>query len=193
MRKTGLTLVALLADSSRRRGAGAHDTVASLSPMAARVIVKLKADSPLLRQDGFAVPERAGDAPRRRRRLGLATRAAWRVRAHAGDPRRRVTSTNSRGVSRARATSNTRPDSAGASTRPNDPLYADGVRGAARRGQWYLRARPRGGVVAGHRAAWAVTTGSPGVVVAVLDTGVRFDHRTCSRCGRRQSAAGYDM
>ena len=61
---------------------------------------------------------------------------------------------------------------------PNDPLYADGVGGNGPAvGQWYLRA-PAGVVRSSTNVepAWAITTGSPSVVVAVLDTGVRFDH-----------------
>jgi serine protease len=48
---------------------------------------------------------------------------------------------------------------------PNDPLAA---------GQWYLGAAQVSSVNA--TAAWDVTTGSKGLVIAVLDTGVRFDH-----------------
>ena len=61
---------------------------------------------------------------------------------------------------------------------PNDPLYADGVPGnGPAAGQWYLRA-PSGDVQASLNIepAWAVTTGRPDVVVAVVDTGVRYDH-----------------
>jgi serine protease len=61
---------------------------------------------------------------------------------------------------------------------PNDPLYADGVGGNGPAvGQWYLRP-PTGAVQSSINveAAWSVTTGSPSIVVAVLDTGVRFDH-----------------
>lgn len=48
---------------------------------------------------------------------------------------------------------------------PNDPLYA---------GQWYLKSTE----IAAIRAdgAWNQTTGSAGVVVAFVDTGVRYDH-----------------
>ena len=61
---------------------------------------------------------------------------------------------------------------------PNDPLYGDGVAGNGPAvGQWYLRA-PDAIVKSSIdvEPAWSVTTGDPSVVVAVLDTGVRFDH-----------------
>jgi serine protease len=61
---------------------------------------------------------------------------------------------------------------------PNDPLYPDGLPGnGPAAGQWYLRP-PAGAVQAGINVepAWDITMGSPGVVVAVLDTGIRFDH-----------------
>lgn len=65
---------------------------------------------------------------------------------------------------------------------PNDPFYADTTGSASPNphvtvGQWYLRA-PTATVPAGINAptAWALTTGSANVTVAVVDTGVRFDH-----------------
>ena len=61
---------------------------------------------------------------------------------------------------------------------PNDPLYGDGVAGNGPAvGQWYLRA-PDSVVKSSLdvETAWNVTTGDASVVVAVLDTGVRFDH-----------------
>ena len=63
-------------------------------------------------------------------------------------------------------------------TAPGDPLYAAGVPGnGPATGQWYLRA-PSGEVQSSLNVeeAWAATTGSPGLVVAVVDTGVRFEH-----------------
>lgn len=61
---------------------------------------------------------------------------------------------------------------------PNDPLYANGQAATTpTAGQWYLRA-PSGTVVSSINAegAWNTTTGSSGIVVAVLDTGVRPEH-----------------
>lgn len=61
---------------------------------------------------------------------------------------------------------------------PSDPLYGSGVGGLGpAAGQWYLR--PNSGEVKASidvEPAWAVTPGSPAIVVAVLDTGVRYDH-----------------
>ena len=48
---------------------------------------------------------------------------------------------------------------------PNDPLFS---------GQWYLQATEAASIHA--TEAWDRTTGSSNVVVAVVDTGVRFDH-----------------
>lgn len=59
---------------------------------------------------------------------------------------------------------------------PNDPLYGPSIGVSPLSGQWYLKA-PTASVTAGINAplAWDVASGA-GVVVAVLDTGVRLDH-----------------
>lgn len=59
---------------------------------------------------------------------------------------------------------------------PNDPLFGPSIGVSPLSGQWYLKA-PTLSVTAGINAplAWDVATGA-GVVVAVLDTGVRLDH-----------------
>ncbi len=61
---------------------------------------------------------------------------------------------------------------------PNDPYFAAGqTQTTPVVGQWYLRA-PDATVVSAIDAvgAWSLPPGSSGVTVAVLDTGVRFDH-----------------
>jgi serine protease len=63
-------------------------------------------------------------------------------------------------------------------TAPNDTLYGDNLSGVTpTAGQWYLRATS--GTVQSSinvEPAWGVTLGSTSVVVAVLDTGIRYDH-----------------
>ncbi len=82
---------------------------------------------------------------------------------------------------------------------PNDSFYAtravSGGAGGPAAGQWYLRA-PAGEVRSSLdvETAWNLTTGSPNIVVAVLDTGIRFDHpdlKTVAAGGNL--LAGYDM
>ena len=61
---------------------------------------------------------------------------------------------------------------------PNDPLFAAGQQGVTPAvGQWYLRA-PDATLVSAINAlgAWSLSTGSRQVTVAVLDTGVVYDH-----------------
>ncbi|MCW5635038.1 MAG: S8 family serine peptidase [Rubrivivax sp.] len=80
---------------------------------------------------------------------------------------------------------------------PNDPLYAFGSRqpNGPDAGQWYLRP-PDGTFVsaANVQGAWARGFGSASVVVAVLDTGVRFEHPDLGRVATGgKLLPGYDF
>jgi serine protease len=81
-------------------------------------------------------------------------------------------------------------------TAPSDPLYAAGAPGTGpASGQWYLRA-PDGVAKSSLdvETAWSVTTGSPSVIVAVLDTGVRYEHPDLLAVGAGGNLLpGYDM
>jgi len=86
---------------------------------------------------------------------------------------------------------------------PNDPLFEPTPAASpAANGQWYLNtpsATPI--VVEGNStvdlaatdavSAWNVTTGSTGIVVADVDTGVRFDHPDLLRAGPATLGAAY--
>ena len=79
---------------------------------------------------------------------------------------------------------------------PNDSLYLTGpLSNGPASGQWYLR--PNAGAVKSSidvEPAWAITTGSPAVVVAVLDSGIRFDHADLQRTSVGGNLLpGYDM
>src|SRR5882672_4838425 len=61
---------------------------------------------------------------------------------------------------------------------PNDPLYT---------GQWYLQARADAPAAVDAEHAWDTTKGRTGVVIAVLDTGVLYNHpdlRRAAACCR---------
>ena len=69
-----------------------------------------------------------------------------------------------------------------AQSAPDDALFG---------GQWYLQSAQPAAVDA--LDAWALTTGSNGLVVAELDTGVRFDHPDLRNATANRLLPGYDM
>ncbi len=76
---------------------------------------------------------------------------------------------------------------------PNDQYFGPN---AADVGQWYLQTPTAGGDASAIDAvsAWAIATGSPGVVIADIDTGVRFDHPDLLRAGfGGRLLPGYDF
>jgi serine protease len=65
---------------------------------------------------------------------------------------------------------------------PDDPLFG---------GQWYLQNSEPAAIDA--VSAWDVSTGSPGLVIADLDSGVRFDHPDLRAASANRLLPGYDM
>jgi len=169
----------------------------------ARVIVTFKADSAIARQQVLGSASRAETAAQRSieragvlgKRIGLALRGGANI-----SDRTQVVLASGIGSAQlaARLAADSDVESVAIDVRrhrfsaPNDPLYPAGqpVDPGPVVGQWYLRA-PAGDVKSAIDAetAWAVTTGNPNVIVAVLDTGVRFDHADL----KTKLLPGYDM
>jgi serine protease len=181
MRKTLTSLSVLLAALFTP---AAPTSVAQTEPMqAARVIVKYKADAVLLRKRALAVHDqhaRQAQTLGERHGLALRTGAGLHERAQVVFASGMTSQQLADKLALDSEVEYAVPDGRKRATvAPNDPLYtptAVGTQGPAS-GQWYLR--PNVGDVKSSidvEPAWAVTNGSASIVVAVLDSGVRFDH-----------------
>ncbi len=179
-----------------------HAATAPTTPSTAqaRVIVKFKVDSPLLRKQVLsAADQHMSQAQTLGQRTGLALRSG----AGVADRTQVMFAVGITSVElAARLAQEGDVEYAVVDQRrhrfaaPNDPLYAAGLGGSGPAvGQWYLRA-PLGEVKSSLdvETAWAISTGSSAVVVAVLDSGVRFDHADLQRVGAGGNLLpGYDM
>ncbi len=181
---------------------------ATTATATARVIVKFRSDSPLLRKQALSASGRQTlQAAALGQRIGIALDAGRGLtdRSHVVVGR----GLSSRQLA-ARIAAERDVEYAVADERkhivevPNDPLYAAGPAvgsnsGGPAVGQWYLKP-PGAAGDAGNTApaainaqqAWDITRGSASVVVAVLDTGVRFDHPDLPQLGGNM-LPGYDM
>lgn len=200
-----LALSTLLATPLVSQGALA----ASDLPGTARVIVKLRADSDLATvSQRQAAQGLAADEPRPMRRLGQRAGLALTDGRQVA-PRMHVAMANGMTARDLAARLATRSDveyavvdgwrRPGSVAEPTDPLFAASATAALPAGQWYLRApTPTLKAAINAQAAWSTlgaraglnAVGSNSVVVAVLDTGVRFDHPDLSS---KLISPGYSM
>jgi serine protease len=165
--------------------APASGRAAPAAVKSARVIVKFKGEGPLMREGALAA--RTGELPRVQHAARLSQRFGMALSdGNAVAPRTQVL--HAKGISSTELVARLQldPDVEVAevdvrvkrAAAPNDPLYGPqggGVTPAV--GQWYLRTTASGAVSSiNAEQAWDLTPGSPAIVVAVLDTGVRGDH-----------------
>src|SRR5690242_18191018 len=165
----------------------------------ARVIVKLKADSPLVSKVGTpGATSRPAHAKALGQRLGLTMEDGAPLA-----PRTQVVTALGLGSEALAQRLSREPDVEYAVpdqrrhllTAPNDPLYATGGPMGPAVGQWYLRA-PTDTIASSINieTAWSVTQGNPAIVVADIDTGVRYDHPDLLAAGSGgKLLPGYNM
>ncbi len=171
---------------------------AAVTP-SARVIVKYKVDAVLLRKRALSVSDQhAVQAQTLGQRHGIALRSGAGLHERAqlvfasGMSSEQLAAALAQDSEVEYAVPDRRKRK---SVAPNDPLYTTVPGNGPASGQWYLR--PNAGEVQSSidvEPAWNITSGSSSIVVAVLDTGVRFDHpdlKTVASGGNL--LPGYDM
>lgn len=171
---------------------------ADASAAEARVIVKFKPESPLLRMQALSIVQGRSDrADALGKRIGLPMQAGREMAE-------RMMVVKASGLSSRqlaeRLVQQTDVEYAVPDRRrqlmatPNDPLFVQGGANGPVVGQWYLRTPAEVPAAINATAAWDITKGRSDVVVAVLDTGVRFDHPDLLRAAAGGKLLdGYDM
>ena len=177
----GLVLLAELAVApawSAERGPLRRAPLVQPAEAEARVIVKFKADSTMMRALAASRADRPRQAGALASRLGLTMRDGHALGAHTqvlmakgiGSRELAARLMAQSDVEFAEVDQRVRAFAA-----PNDPRYLTAPSPAA--GQWYLRPpNPTFVSSVNAEAAWAITNGNDTLAVAVLDTGVRFEH-----------------
>jgi len=183
-------------------------TAAPAASSTARVIVKFRADSTLLRKQALsAAGQNELQASALGRRIGLALESGRGLteRSHVVLGRGLTSRQLAARIAAESDVEYAVPDERKhiVAMPPNDPFYATGpavgpTSGGPAVGQWYLRPPGAAGTGANATApsainaeqAWDITKGSASIVVAVLDTGLRFDH---SDLQGGNVLPGYDM
>jgi serine protease len=178
-------------------------TVAAPAEAVGRVIVKYKTEAPIVRRQALAASatpvERAGQMDTLGRRSGLTLRAGHDVgeRSHVVFASGVTSEQLAQRLAADADVEYAVPDQRRrAMAAPNDLYYPALPGSAVPNGQWYLRpanGTTKSGINA--QQAWDITTGSSSIVVAVLDSGIRFDHEDLLPVGVGSGNVlpGYDM